>query len=178
MNTASGSILNVFNREQQEEMHAPEGIFRFCRLSPLQAKPCSPEAIPPPSSSTPRPPPASRLCFVCPDTRSRSIPPALLLARSTGDLPCAGIQPFQSSTSCPRGPVDFTPLSQLLRYARDPSLLPFWHRFWGTNVAFSPLLPSITPQVAALLTTTQDAFNSYSLTRAIVLSLEGFTVLP
>lgn len=31
---------------------------------------------------------------------------------------------------------------------------------------------------AGLLTTTQGALSGYSLTRAIVLSLDGFTVLP
>lgn len=49
MNAASGSILDVLNGEQQEVMHAPEGTFCSCRLSPPQAEPCSPEAIPHPS---------------------------------------------------------------------------------------------------------------------------------
>lgn len=46
------------------------------------------------------------------------------------------------------------------------------------KVAPAPNLPSITLQMAALLTTTHDTFNTYSLTRAIALSLEGFTVIP
>lgn len=46
------------------------------------------------------------------------------------------------------------------------------------KVALTPLLPSIALQIAALLTTTHDTFTTYSLTRAIALSLEGFTVIP
>lgn len=125
------SILNGFNREQHEEMHAP-GIFRFYRLSSLPAEPRSPEAIPSfqqHPTATPCLSPLSALTRLLPTTHGQG---PFLQARSctiTWTPSWCRDHTLPELHGCPRGPADFSPSSQRLSSVRDPALLPFWHRF-------------------------------------------------